>query len=57
MVNIANEDKGEDWVLSLPEWEHNPKPAEPTGRQPTPLYLRSGTPMRWPASSASGDSG
>src|ERR1700677_2491725 len=24
MLNIANQDKGEDWVLSLPEWEHNP---------------------------------
>jgi hypothetical protein len=23
MVNIADEGKGEDWVLSLPEWEQN----------------------------------
>jgi hypothetical protein len=23
MVNIADQGKGEDWVLSLPEWEQN----------------------------------
>ena len=23
MLNIADQDKGEDWVLSLPEWEHD----------------------------------
>jgi hypothetical protein len=26
LVNIANQEKGEDWVLSLPEWEQNRTP-------------------------------
>ena len=28
LLNVADEKKGEDWVLSLPEWVHDPKPAE-----------------------------
>ncbi len=25
MLNVADESKGEDWVLALPEWERTPK--------------------------------
>src|ERR1700678_1329721 len=28
MVNIADAGKGDDWVLSLPDWEQNSYPAE-----------------------------
>ena len=31
LVNIANQEKGEDWVLSLPEWEQTQTPPNVTG--------------------------
>ena len=30
MLNIANQEKGEDWVLSLPEWEHGVVTSHPS---------------------------
>ncbi len=31
LLNIANQEKGEDWVLSLPEWEQNRNPPNVAG--------------------------
>jgi hypothetical protein len=56
ILNVANEAKGEVWVLSLPEWEHNSQPREANGRQRSSTSPACKTPVRWPASSASGDS-
>lgn len=57
LLNVADQSKGEDWVLSLPEWEHTSQPRKPNGTHRSPAARVSETPMRWPVSSASGDNG
>jgi hypothetical protein len=59
MLNVADQGKGEDWVLSLPEWEQNAQHSESKGRSgnASSASSKSRTPMPWPASNASGDNG
>jgi hypothetical protein len=59
MLNIADQGKGEDWVLSLPEWEQNSQHTESKVRSAnsSSASTTSRMPMQWPASNASGDNG
>jgi hypothetical protein len=56
ILNIADQGKGEDWVLSLPEWEQNAQHTESKARSGnSSASSKSRLPMQWPASNASGD--